>query len=578
MTPAMSVPGSGGAREPSVDRLSAVCRITAATLLFFLCVAHLGVLLCFVLGTQVSSMVAPGALVLALIAGDRLGRANGFRGRLLVAPLAIALIVMAGALALSAAFFDLSWDGLWYHQTAAYQMAKGWNPLADPMHVFTPHLQSWLRYYAKGPWYVALAFYQTTHAIEWAKAATWVALAAAFLAVLAASIDLGVRRRAALAIAALIALNPVVTCQLLSFLVDGLMVSFLACYVAAMVSALRRPSSLTWGVVVASAVLCVNAKLNGLVYLCFFAAAGGLYVIARRRNLLMRYVLVNAGALLLATLVFGFNPYVTNTIHRHHPFYPVLGTRAHPSYAQLGRDPIERYETPHNMVGRSRFVRLAYAVFGRPGSQPFFEGPDARLMWPFDARWGNFAIFYFHEVRIAGFGPLFSGVLLVSGVLFAGVLRRRGARRDLVLLASAAIVSSLLVSQHTWWARYGPQLWWLPILPIAAVLGGTSGRLMRWTARGAATLLLANALLVAFVHLRWEIAATRATEAQLAELRGKGEIDVDLQYFAEPFGERLRAGGVRFRVPERLACADPVELTSVAPGYPGAVRACVPKE
>ena len=50
---------------------------------------------------------------------------------------------------------------------------------------------------------------------------------------------------------------------------------------------------------------------------------------------------------------------------------------------------------------RSRFFRLAYALFGRPGAQPFYPGVDASLMLPFDVGPGDFAIYYFHDVRIA---------------------------------------------------------------------------------------------------------------------------------------------------------------------------------
>ena len=136
-------------------------------------------------------------------------------------------------------------------------------------------------------------------------------------------------------------------------------------------------------------------------------------------------------SIFVGVAIFGFNPYVTNTIHRGHPFYPMLGTAAYPSLSESGQDPIERDETPHNMVGRNRFVRFAYAIFGRPGSQPFFQGENANLMWPFDIGWKDFNIFYFHEVRISGFGPLFSGALIISLFLFGMVLVRPSIPREI---------------------------------------------------------------------------------------------------------------------------------------------------
>ena len=63
----------------------------------------------------------------------------------------------------------------------------------------------------------------------------------------------------------------------------------------------------------------------------------------------------------------------------------------------------------------------------------------------------------------------------------------------------------------------------------------------------------------------------------MAFLRQKGEVEINLGYFVEPFGERLRAAGVAFRASRKLSCGHPMELMSVAPGYPGVVRACVPE-
>ena len=134
-------------------------------------------------------------------------------------------------------------------------------------------------------------------------------------------------------------------------------------------------------------------------------------------------------------LVLGYNPYVTNTVHRGHPFYPVQGSAEHPGLADQGKDPIELYETPRNMMGRNRFLRLAYGIFGRPGTAPYVE-KDAQFMWPFAAAWRDVALYYFHDVRIGGFGPWFSGLLLLSlllgvvgcarGVFPTGRARHRG--------------------------------------------------------------------------------------------------------------------------------------------------------
>lgn len=565
---------SDGARV-SQSNLSTLCWSVSVILLSFFCLTHIGIMLGFVVGQLPSPFAAPVALFVSLAIGYWLSGREGLGGLQRFVPPAIALAVVGIALYLASLFFDMSWDGLWYHQTAVYQMAHGWNPLFDPLHAFVPHLQPWLRFYAKGPWYVALGIFESTHNIEMAKAATWIALAATFFVVLATCLDVGMRRGKATVIAMLVSLNPVITCQLASYLVDGLMVSFLACFVAAQLRSIQRPSALVHAVGVMSAILCINAKLTGVVYLGFFCAAGVLYLLILRRDLVIRYAVLQGASVLVGLLLFGFNPFVTNTVNRGNPFFPVLGSTAYPSLSQRGLDPIEMYETPHNMVGRNRFIRFAYAIFGRPGSQPFFQGENAQMMWPFDIGWKDFKIFYFHEVRISGFGPLFSGALLIGLIVVGFSLARPGMPRLLVILLTLTIVLSVLVSTHTWWARYGPQLWWLPIVAVIAGLAVPGWRFVRWAAGGLAGILLVNAVLVAITHFQWEIDATRTTYEQLSLLRGKGNVAVDFQYFGEPFGERLRNAGVTFHAEQTLHCINPMELMSVAPGYPGAVHMCV---
>lgn len=556
---------------------SAVCWTTAANLLIFFCLAHLGVILCFAAGWRVPSYLAPLALLGALAAGDWLGRREGIGGRLRIVPPVASLAILGVSLLLCAAFFDMSWDGLWYHQTAIYQMAHGWNPLRDPLHNFIPSLRDYVRYYAKGPWYVSLALYQFSPHIEWAKPAPWMAMAAMFLAVLAGLLDFGVRRRIALVIATLVAINPVVVFELPTYLVDGSLISYLACFVAAVARYIRRPSALMVAVAAAAAILCANTKFSGFVYLCFFAAAGGVYLLIHQRRRLPRYVAIHAASFVLATVIFGFNPYVTNTVQRGHPFYPWFGTAAHPSYAQRGRDPNDMYETPKNLLGHNRFFRFYYAMFGRPGAEPYYPAREAHLMWPFDVGWRDFEIYYFPDVRVSGFGPLFSGAFLIALILLGAALVRPGLPREIVVLFVVTVAASVLVGLHMWWARYGPQLWWLPIMAVAAGLSVPGWRAVRWGAWGLAALLLVNALAIEARHFVWERRATLTMYEQIALLRQKGEAEIDLQYFREPYGERLRAAGVVFRESRTLHCAKPMELISVPHGYPGAVRACIPE-
>ncbi len=556
--------------------LSTICWAVAAILLLFSCLTHLGVLLCFSLSKNVSPFVAPVALTVSLIAGYWLSMRDGLRKSLLIWPPIIALAVVAISFPLAAAFFDMSWDGLWYHQTAIYQMDHGWNPLYEPMRGFTFHLQDWVRHYAKGPWYFSMALMKITRNIEWSKTAPWLMLASAFLAVMAACIDYGMSRKKSVLIAALVALNPVITCQLATTQIDGLLASYMACFVAVLFSYFKRRSALIICVIATTAILCINVKFTGLVYLCFISAAAGLYVLIKRRDVLFKYTLILIVPFLLGIFLFGYNPYVTNYVHRGHPFYPLMGSAEYPSHDKQGRDPVELYETPMNMKGRNAFYRHFYGIFGRPYN--LFDGSDVKFMWPFHIRWKDVEYFRYHDLRIGGFGPFFSGALIISLALLIIAFLRPGIPRGIISLSIITIIASLAISRHTWWARFAPQVWWLPIIAVIAGLAVRRRRILWWTSAGLAAILLINATLVAGVHFKWEIIATRKTYEQLAFLKDKGDVEVDFAYFQEPFSERLKAAGVTFHATPYMQGENIMELMSVMPEYPGTVRACVSEE
>jgi 4-amino-4-deoxy-L-arabinose transferase-like glycosyltransferase len=391
-------------------------------------------------------------------------------------------------------------------------------------------------------------------------------------AVLGAALDAGLRRSRAWALAAVVALNPVVLSELTTFLVDEIMVAFLVVAAAAAwtcLTARARPAVLVAGI--SASIACINAKFTGLVFLCFVAAAGALWCLAVRREKFRGFVAIAAATLVVGTCVWGYNPYVTNTLYRGQPFFPVLGSARYPG-TRNPEQANEHGETPKNMVERGRLVRFGYAIFGRPGNQPYQRGRDASLMWPFGAHREDLYAYDYHETRVAGFGPYFSGCLLFSfglGLWLMVTDRRRWA----LGLISGAIVASLLISAALWWPRYGPQLWLLPAIPPIFIFGGVGRRgevAAAWTLAG---LLIVNAGIVAAVRFRWETRASQRLRGQLTEMRESGQpYDVSTRYFTMSADERLAEAGVKFNDVGDKRGKDWTELMSVVEGYPLANR------
>ncbi len=143
----------------------------------------------------------------------------------------------------------------------------------------------------------------------------------------------------------------------------------------------------------------------------------------------------------------------------------------------------------------------------------------------------------------------------------------------MLILASATIVASLLISRHSWWPRYGPQLWLLPILPMVLAFRESSSRLQVRLTWGLLALLLFNAAMVAAVRLNWETRATLTLRHQLRDLRDSGqEYEFSTRFFDESAKERLTEAHVRFRDLGMKKLSNSHELESVVEGYPDAIH------
>lgn len=559
--------------EDQDERLSAFAWIMTAMIGVLFCLVQLGAMTSLMAARAGFAAVFPVSILLVAVGGWVLLRCAGFSSSSLWIAAGLFLLTILLSLALSAFFYDFSWDGQWYHQTGIIHIARDWNPIRDPMRSFVAHLELWERHYAKGPWYFAAAVYQTTGHIEWGKAINWLAFAASFWAVLAACLSARMRRLYALGIAVSVALNPVVTSEVTTYLVDAVMIAFLVVAVAALFTCLARPSAPAIVAGVAAAIVTTNAKFTGLIFLCFALATGLAWCFVRHRQWLYKYVGVTAASLFLAVIVWGWNPYVTNTYYRSQPFYPLLGSAQYPSLEQSNKDGNEKYETPKNMAGRNLLVRFGYAIFGRPGNQPYVKGKNVSLMWPFGARLEDLYAYKYHETRVAGFGPFFSGCLILSFLLGVILLVTVPSTRWPLLLVFAALIGSLFLSHHLWWPRYGPQLWLLPILPIALVFAQRVVGYRLVVANVILVLLIADAAVVAWVRLQWETNASITLRQQLKQMSTSGQLyEVETNHFVDSWPTRLREANVRFVDVGATKLPDGQQLTSVVEGYPLAVR------
>lgn len=109
---------AGDLRE-KYDGLASLFWSLAAAIAFLLCFVQLGAMASLLAGRVGFAAVFPIAVLAAILAGALLQRKCGIAKARIWQTAGLVLLLLAVSLALSAFFFDLSWDGEWYHQTGS---------------------------------------------------------------------------------------------------------------------------------------------------------------------------------------------------------------------------------------------------------------------------------------------------------------------------------------------------------------------------------------------------------------------------------------------------------------------------
>ncbi len=469
--------------------------------------------------------------------------------------LLVAAIISAGFW-FSRAHVDNSWDGTAYHQEAILQMVDGWPEFPDKLSASTPY-RSQIDTYPKAMWVISASIYSATSSLEGAKLLHVVLFACAFLFLFGALLLMPrVSSGAALLIAAAAALNPVVIYQSLSFYVDGQLSSLVTALVGLallMLAGVRRHQLL---LLVALIVLTINIKQTGIAYAGILTMALLALMYIYRREWLQRTLIAAVIGGLLGLGVFGYSPYVTNTINHGNPVYPILGR---------GDVDFETGQRPPGFDEMNGVNRLLHSTFSEPTIP--INAPSV-LRIPFTMTQDNhISRFRDADIRLGGWGVLFSGALTLSllGLLLLFFVPGKSRRVGLILLGALAV--SVLINPEAWWARFAPQWYLVALIPPALLLFGT--RLpIRAFGLVIVLVLLVNSSLVAYTYYPYQKEIT-AKHYDYLKLIVDLNLPITVYFGAFPSNRiRLQEAGISYQAVDstsQLGCEQPHDIF----GYEG---------
>jgi hypothetical protein len=272
----------------------------------------------------------------------------------------------------------------------------------------------------------------------------------------------------------------------------------------------HRPRLITLVWVGMSFIMIMNVKLTGIVYAGAFGAGFVVFEIASRGFRLAQKWAIALALSVVCGIVLGFSPYITNYLQNHDIVRPLREARE-----QKNHDPY-KLQRPENMTKLSRLERLAASIFSRSNA----SGPPLRYEYkiPFLVSRDELESIKVLDCRVGGFGPWFGGALILSLLVLGWRLYLRDAQAHWLMLPMGLVLATVLLNPESWWARFVPQTWILPLIPLW-VTGTFKGPIaLRRLRQGALFVFAVNAVGVAALSLGYQVENARQVEYSMDRL------------------------------------------------------------
>lgn len=438
------------------------------------------------------------------------------------------LIVFSILTFISKLLLDVSWDGQEYHQETILQLAAGWNPIFEYLPDSVPHA-IWINHYGKSAEIVQTAFFLITGNIETGKALNLLLLLATFFVVFdTLSSYLPLKRSDNALVSAIIALNPVVITQVWSYYIDGLLASLITILICLYIDVYKKKmSTLKWLALGSTLLILINIKFTGLLYAGFFTAS--IFVLMMIKGNGIKEIMSLSVQILIYISILGFNPYTLNTLEFNHPFYPLFGENNANFTDDYAPRPFADKLPPMQLIS-SIFSEAMYAD-GTTEKQP-------GLKIPFTFSIDELRVYVAPDARVAGFGPIFSGILLLCLIGLFFLIKSKLIQKSHVALFSILLIS-VFIMPEAWSARYVPQFW-IVVTGILVLLFTYEKKIWAYSL---SLLFILNIGIVTAVNSAYQISTSDIVQSELDYI-DKHQKDLRLNYssFAS-IRERIRSFG-----------------------------------
>lgn len=414
--------------------------------------------LVFILGGSINSFILPISFIIAMMITYYLF-AKGKDKKTFAITMIISHIIFFLCTVVAGMFYDVSWDGNAYHKEMIGLMKNGWNPLYN-LNVG----EIWTAHYANGSEMFGAVVYALFENIETAKVLNWLLVLSLGILAFDFLYQKSHRKLASILIAIVLAVNPIFLAQFTANYIDAIVANTLFLAILALIKIIDDGLTVNraenWTIFITSTILCINAKYTALLIVGLFTLLLGAFIVLEhwvKKDFKKTFPFIGmvATTFLIGFLFVGSSTYVKNVINYGHPFYPLYGENAVPSF-------VDQPELFNNFSHIHKFV---HSLFSKTNT---WYRPDPELKIPFTVYESEMNSIKYPDIRIGGLGVWYSGILLLSIPILLGLfiyLCYKKSKWAIVLaLFGIGIVGPIPILPMVWQLRYYPQFYLIPIL------------------------------------------------------------------------------------------------------------------
>lgn len=383
--------------------------------------------------------------------------------------------------------YDSTADGNTYHKLAVGALKNGWNPLYEkvegfknnPFNILEDNVNTkWVNHYARGTETFGAVIYAFTDNIETAKVFNILWLFIGLFISFYILKQMKIEEWKSILLSIVLAFNPITLTQITNLYLDGVLAITL--FLIILICSLKvkwedKKNEKDNYLILAMAIIwCCNTKFNGFAFAAVFA--GVLYLYRHIYNfvnnkkefkkIILKDSIFYLVTVFIAIIVVANNTYTKNLVNYGHPFYPLYG-KGHV-------ENMINKEIPKSMSEKSHGIQFLISIFSKsedvsPSYETYLNEPELKI--PFRVYRKEITNFISPDIRVGGFGPLFSGVFIISiigslYILIKLINKKEYDKLILYLILLSTTIILVLALDGSYWARYIPYIYLLPIYVV----------------------------------------------------------------------------------------------------------------